>query len=453
MIGLLAAILAITLLLPPRPAKAELPSAVSGQPLPSLAPMVERVIPAVVNIATQTKIQGAENPLLADPFFRHFFNLPGRSAPSERVERSLGSGVIVDAARGIIVTNAHVIQKADRIAVTLVDGRTLQAKRIGEDQETDIAVIQVTGEGLRALPLADSDKVRVGDFVVAVGNPFGLGQTVTSGIVSAVGRTGLGIEGYEDFIQTDASINPGNSGGALVDLEGRLVGINAAILAKGGGNVGIGFAIPVNMVSRIMTQLLANGKVRRGLLGVQAQDLTPELAQAFGISWLEGAVVTRVVPGSAAEKAGLASGDVVVQINGRKIRGASDLRNRIGLAQVGDEIEVRYLRNGDERTVKAEVAEIQKRRVKGESIDPRLRGVELESGEGTGGEASGILVASVRKGSPGWKTGLRSGDRILSVNREEIHSLENLTEAVRKESQQMLIGLQRGEEGLYLLVR
>jgi serine protease Do/serine protease DegQ len=260
-----------------------LPSSVDGQPLPTLAPMLERATPAVVNIATVGHVEVRQNPLLSDPFFRHFFDIPDR--PRRRQTQSLGSGVIVDAEHGYVLTNHHVIARADKITVTLRDGRHLNATLIGADPESDVAVIQVPAERLTALPLADSDRLRVGDFVVAIGNPFGLGQTVTSGIVSALGRTGLGIKGYEDFIQTDASINPGNSGGALVNLHGELVGINTAIIAPGGGNVGIGFAIPTSMASQIMQQLIEHGEVSRGQLGITAQDLTPELAQAFGSDW------------------------------------------------------------------------------------------------------------------------------------------------------------------------
>ena len=258
------------------------------------------------------------NPLLDDPFFRHFFNIPDQ--PRERKAQSVGSGVVVDARRGYVITNHHVIDGAEKITVTLSNGRQLAAKVIGSDPESDVAVIQIPGGNLTALPLADSQRLRVGDFVVAVGNPFGLGQTVTSGIVSALGRTGLGIQGYEDFIQTDASINPGNSGGALVNLRGELVGINTAIIAPGGGNVGIGFAIPSNMVSRLMNQIIAHGSVRRGQLGVSVQDLTPELAQAFNIPADQGAVIAQVSPRSAAARAGLKEGDVVLRINDRTIR-------------------------------------------------------------------------------------------------------------------------------------
>lgn len=336
-------------------AQAVLPASVEGTPLPSLAPMLEEVTPAVVNIATEGRIRIRENPLLSDPFFRQFFNIP--DLPRERKTESLGSGVIMDARRGLVVTNNHVIANAQQIAVKLRDGRRLEAKLIGTDPETDIAVIKIDAKDLTAARVADSERLRVGDFVVAIGNPFGLGQTVTSGIVSALGRSGLGIEGYEDFIQTDASINPGNSGGALVNLRGELVGINTAIFSQSGGNIGIGFAIPSNMVHRVIEQLVRHGEVRRGIIGVQLQDLTPELARAFDVSTIGGAVIVSVVPDSEADRAGLRAGDVVVAVEGKDVRNASDVRNRIGLLRVGETIRFEVLRGGDPKTIVAKVGE------------------------------------------------------------------------------------------------
>lgn len=324
------------------------------QDVPTLAPMLKQVTPAVVSIAVRGSVAMAPNPLFDDPFFQRFFNLPDR--PLRREFRSAGSGVIVDAAKGYVLTNSHVVQNAGEVTVTLRDGRQLPAKLIGADPEVDIAVIQISSNNLTALPLGDSDRLQVGDFVIAVGNPFGLGQTVTSGMVSALGRSGLGIEGYEDFIQTDASINPGNSGGALVNLRGELIGINTAIVGPSGGNIGIGFAIPVNMARRIMTQLITHGEVRRGQLGIQIQDLTPDIAKALNISDTRGAVVTVITPGSPADSAGLKVEDVVVGVNGEPIRSASDLRNKIGLEQVGAEVKLDILRRGERRTVTARLA-------------------------------------------------------------------------------------------------
>ena len=318
-----------------------------GAPVPSLAPMLARVTPGVVNIAVRGKVR-AENPLLQDPFFRRFFNLPQRQQTEERETQATGSGVIVDAAQGYVLTNGHVVDNATRIEVTTKDNRRITAKLVGRDTETDIALLQIPSQNLVAVPMGDSDRLQVGDFVLAVGNPFGLGQTVTSGIVSALGRSGLGIEGYEDFIQTDASINPGNSGGPLVNLQGQVVGINTAILAPGGGNIGIGFAVPINMARRVMDQIVRYGEVKRGRIGVAIQDLTPELAQAMNTKQTVGAVIARVEAGSAAEQAGLKSGDLVVAVNGTAVHSGTQLRNMIGLARIGDQVTLTVDRRGSE---------------------------------------------------------------------------------------------------------
>ena len=323
---------------------------VGGGAVPSLAPMLSRVTPGVVNIAVRGRVK-EQNPLLQDPFFRRFFNLPQNQQTEERETQATGSGVIVDAARGYVLTNGHVVENATRIEVTTKDNRRLTAKLVGRDAETDIAVLQVPAGNLVAVPMGDSDHLQVGDFVLAIGNPFGLGQTVTSGIVSALGRSGLGIEGYEDFIQTDASINPGNSGGPLVDLEGECVGINTAILAPGGGNIGIGFAVPINMARRVMEQLVRFGEVKRGRIGVAIQDLTPDLAQAMNTAHTTGAVIARVDPASPAERAGLHTGDLVIAVNGVAVNSGTQLRNVIGLTRIGTEVELTVDRRGAERKV------------------------------------------------------------------------------------------------------
>ncbi|MDH5396359.1 MAG: Do family serine endopeptidase, partial [Gammaproteobacteria bacterium] len=324
-----------------------------GTALPSLAPMLKRTTPAVVNIATSGTVRIQQNPLFNDPFFQHFFDMP--SQPQERKTQSLGSGVIVDAKNGYIITNNHVIDKADEITVSLRNGETYQAKLIGTDPESDVAVIQIKAKNLSAIPLGDSEKLNVGDFAVAIGNPFGLGQTVTSGIISAIERSGLGIEGYENFIQTDASINPGNSGGALVDLNGNLIGINTAIFSQSGGNIGIGFAIPINMANSIMQQLITSGEVKRGHLGAQAQDLTPQLAQAFNIPFRRGAVISHVDKDSPADRAGLKPGDIVTEINGKTVRNANMLRNTMGLLRIGQSVELKVLRDNKALTLTAKV--------------------------------------------------------------------------------------------------
>ena len=332
----------------PAPAAAPIPEA-SGA-VPTLAPMLARTIPGVVNIAVRGRVK-EQNPLLQDPFFRRFFNLPQNQQPQERETQAIGSGVIVDPAQGYILTNGHVVENATRIEVTTYDKRRFPARLVGRDAATDIAVLRIQASNLTAVPMGDSDRLQVGDFVLAIGNPFGLGQTVTSGIVSALGRSGLGVEGYEDFIQTDASINPGNSGGPLVNLLGQAVGINTAILAPGGANIGIGFAVPINMARRVMDQLIRFGEVKRGRIGVAIQDLTPDLAQAMNTAHTSGAVIARVDPGSPAERAGLHSGDLVVAVNGVAVHSGTQLRNAIGLARIGDEVGLTVARGGTERTL------------------------------------------------------------------------------------------------------
>lgn len=330
-------------------AQAALPlSDPSGKSLPSLANMLEKVNPAVVNIATFST-QQVYNPLLSDPFFRRFFNIPDEQAQprEQRRQASAGSGVIVDSEEGTIITNYHVIKGADEIEISLVDGRTFKATLVGADPEVDIAVLDIDADDLTDLRLADSDNLRVGDFVVAIGNPFGLGQTITTGVVSALGRTGLGIEGYENFIQTDASINPGNSGGALVNLKGDLVGINTAIIAPGGGNVGIGFAIPVNMMRAVADQILDDGQVTRGQIGIAIQDVTPELQQAFDLqNGQQGVLVTDVMKGSAAEEAGLKAGDLILAVDGVDTPNTGQLRHRIAFAGVGKTVTLDLIRDG-----------------------------------------------------------------------------------------------------------
>lgn len=443
------AILLLSLLLLWIPAQARLPATVAGEPLPTLAPMLERTVPAVVNVSTRALVVESVSPLFDDPFFRRFFDLPAQ--PRERQRQGLGSGVIVDADNGLILTNNHVIERADEILVTLHDGRRFDAEVIGADRETDIALIRIDAAGLHALPFSDSDQLRVGDFVVAIGNPFGLGQTVTSGIVSALGRSGLG-EGFEDFIQTDASINPGNSGGALVNLRGELVGINTAILARGGGNIGIGFAIPINMARAVQEHLVQDGAVSRGQLGVAIQDLTPELAQAFSLDVTGGAVVARVEPGSPAERAGLRAGDVVTSVDGRRIRGASDLRNRVGLLRAGTEVELRLLRDGREQAMRVRIETPTPQEMDGQALDARLEGARFERVLDRDGIGR-IRIAAVQPRSAAARAGLREGDLVLSVNRREVGSLDELVAAAQASRGALLLNLQRGTSAFFLMLQ
>lgn len=437
----------------PLSAQAALPYATGdGDMLPSLAPMVDKTSPAVVNIATSTKVR-QRNPLMEDPFFRRFFNVPpGRQMP-ERRATSAGSGVIVDAKNGYVLTNAHVVDNADEVEVTLVDGRSLKAEVIGVDREVDLAVVRVAAENLTQIKIADSTKLRVGDFVVAIGNPFGLGQTVTTGIVSALGRTGLGIEGYEDFIQTDASINPGNSGGALVNLRGELVGVNTAIIAPSGGNIGIGFAIPTEMAENVMQQLIEHGEVRRGVLGVTIQDLTEELAEAFDVDQKEGVVVTQVMDDSAAKDAGLKSGDVVVAVDGRPVKRASDLRNKVGLAPIGEKVELTIVRDGKKRNVMATIRETSEKSSAGTSLSKYLDGAALRNlrkGE-VGYADAGVLIEQVEQGSSAWRANLRQGDVIINANRKDVANMDDLQGAITDKDAALLLRINR-EGGVFFTV-
>jgi len=419
-------LLAIALLLICTSVTAALPLAVEGQPLPSLAPMLERTTPAVVNISTSIQTRLRSQPLLNDPFFRWFFDQPRRQ--QKREQQSLGSGVVVDAQKGYVLTNQHVIDEAEEIRVTLKDGRKYTAKLLGQDPEMDIALLQIPAENLSAVKLADSQQLRVGDFVVAIGSPFGLNQTVTSGIVSALGRSGLGIEGYENFIQTDASINPGNSGGPLVNLRGELVGINTAILAPNGGNVGIGFAIPANMVRSIMRQLVEYGGVERGVFGVTVQNLNAELAQAMGISGTRGAMVAAVQPGSSAETSGLLTGDVVTRINDHAVSSAGDLRTQLGLMRVGEHFALQIVRDRQPQLLRAQIADPYANYVPGKQLAPDLAGTRLGTVVDNShlGSNSGVAVGKVLQDSPAWHLGLRDGDVIFQANRRRVKSLDEL---------------------------
>ena len=449
-----SAIIFAIFILTTKVATAALPQSVDNQPLPSLAPMLDKVTPAVVNIATEGRIRMQQNPLFADPFFRRFFNIPNQ--PIERKTQSLGSGVIVDAKRGLVLTNNHVIANAVEITVTLRDGRQLQAEVVGTDPATDVAVIKMPAESLTDIESADSDALRVGDFVVAIGNPFGLGQTVTSGIVSALGRRGLGIEGYEDFIQTDASINPGNSGGALVNLRGELVGINTAIFSQSGGNIGIGFAIPINMAMQITEQLLEKGKVQRGFIGIQAQNLSPDLAEAFGLKNQQGAIVNSVLPDSPASAAGLQAGDIIIAIDDEKVKNAGDVRNHIGLLPVGQKVTFEVLRDGRARTIVVEVAPRQDTADNVGSINPRLEGVtlgDIENEHPHYGKVSGVIVTGLERASLAARSGLRVGDIITSVNHKPVKSMKSFLKVVDRNKGTLLFRVIRGNAAAFLVIK
>ncbi len=434
---------------------ATIPAYVDGQPVPSLAPMLEKAKPAIVHIATTSRAAAAQG---LDPFFEHFFG----TVPKRRDEsRGLGSGVIYDAERGYIITNAHVVENAEDILVTLNNGHSEKAKLIGTDPEADIAVLQIKAKNLQAIKLADSSKLRVGDFVVAIGNPFGLKQTVTSGIVSALGRTGLGIESYENFIQTDASINPGNSGGALVNLKGEVVGINTAILGPNGGNIGIGFAIPANMAKSIADQLIEYGEVRRGRLGVGIQDLTPALcdprivtpalARAFGIAQKEGAVVSQVDEGSPADKAGIKVGDVIIAVNGDSIRGSSELRNYIGLLRIDTEIGLDIVRDGKPMKLTAVIEAPPSHNLQGNRLSDKLAGAYFQDVTIDGDPA--IAVAAVERGSPADRAGLAEGDIIVSVNRQRVGNSSDMAKAIALNDRALLMNIIRDGRGLFLLIQ
>ena len=373
-------------------ANAAFPFSTLKQEVPSLAPMVEQVTPAVVNISVSGKkeVKGA-----VDPFQYFFGNRRGRSPQvQERPFQSLGSGVIIDKDKGYVVTNYHVINDADEITVTLKDGRKFDAKKLGGDEQSDIAVLKIDPDDLTEIAIANSDKTRVGDFVVAIGNPFGLGQTVTSGIVSAKGRSGLMRGGLEDFIQTDAAINSGNSGGALLNLNGELVGINTAIIAPGGGNVGIGFAIPSTMMNNLVEQIIEFGQVKRGVLGISGTDLSQDTAQALGVEVAQGAFVNQVMEDSSAQKAGLQSGDVITHVDGVKIQSFSELRSKVASKGAGKELTLTVLRDGDSLKLDVVLGSADQPSMAADNLHPSLKGATFSSGKTKRGDA-GVEVTEV----------------------------------------------------------
>jgi len=432
-------------------AAAQLPDKVGDTPVPSLAPIVKKASPAVVNIATRGTVreQRPRNPLLDDPFFRRFFDAP-ELGTRERQFQSAGSGVIVDAKNGYIITNAHVIENADEITVTLLDDRQVKAEIVGSDKPSDVAVLKVKAKNLIEMPLADSSKAEVGDFVLAIGNPFALSHSVTSGIISALGRSDNNPDSYQDFIQTDAPINPGNSGGALVNLQGQLVGVNTAIFSGSGGNIGIGFAIPSNMVKAVMSQLLQYGEVKRGMLGVRLSNtFTPGIAENLGLDNARGALVSEVIDGSPADQAGLKAGDVITSINGRNLTNASELRNSIGLLRIGEKVELGLIRDGKPRRVTAVIGERDGADAEGAAqIHPAFEGAALTNAANN----AGVLVENVAEGSPAQQAGLRANDIILAIGRVRIGNLDQLRQTVNG-AQAFALTIRRGNSTLVFTIQ
>lgn len=432
------------------PAFAALPSQVPGQTaIPSLAPMLEKVLPAVVSVQVEgTAVQSQRVPEELKKYF-------GDESPDQQAQpfEGLGSGVIIDAAKGYILTNNHVISQADKISVQLNDGREFDAKLIGGDDQSDIALLQVQNpSNLTQIAIADSDKLRVGDFAVAVGNPFGLGQTATSGIISALGRSGLNLEGLENFIQTDASINRGNSGGALLNLNGELIGINTAILAPGGGSIGIGFAIPSNMAKTLAQQLIQFGEVKRGLLGIKGMEMSADIAKAFNIDVQRGAFVSEVLPNSGSAKAGIKSGDVIVSLNDKPLSSFAELRSRIATTEPGAKVKLGLIRDGKPLNVEVTLDKSTSSSASAELIAPALQGATLSDGQLKDG-TKGISIDTVEKSSPAAQAGLHQDDVIIGVNRTRVQSIAELRKVLESKPTVIALQIMRGNESIYILLR
>jgi serine protease Do len=433
----------------------------SAQPLPSLAPMLEKVMPSVVSINVEgSATVDAKTVQQMSPFCQDGSPFQGSpmcqgGAPggptTQEAFKALGSGVIIDAAKGYVVTNNHVVDNASKITVQLSDGRRFEAKVIGKDPRSDIALIQLKdAKNLSAIKMADSEQLRVGDYTVAIGNPYGLGETVTSGIVSALGRSGLNIENYENFIQTDAAINRGNSGGALVNLNGELVGINTAILAPDGGNIGIGFAIPSNMVKNLTSQMVEYGQVKRGELGIMGTELNSELAQAMKVDAQRGAFVSQVVPKSSAAKAGIKAGDVIVTMNGKAISSFASFRAEIGSLPVGTKMALGIIRDGKPVTIDVTLEQSSQEQVDSSNIYTGIEGAELSNSTD---KVKGVKVEKVKPGSAAARIGLKKGDVIMGVNQQPINNLGELRKVLDSKPSVLALNIQRGDSTLYLLMQ
>ena len=432
---------------------AAMPSQVPGQgALPSLAPVLEKVLPAVVSVQVEgTAVQGQKVPEELKKYFGE--EMPDQPQQQPQPFEGLGSGVIIDAAKGYVLTNNHVINQAQKINVQLNDGREFEAKLIGGDDQSDIALLQLqNASNLTQIAIADSDQLRVGDFVIAVGNPFGLGQTATSGIVSALGLSGLNLEGLENFIQPDASINRGNSGGALLNLNGELIGINTAILAPGGGSVGIGFAIPSNMAQTLSRQLIQFGEIKRGLLGIKGTEMSADIAKAFNLNVQRGAFVSEVLPNSGSAKAGIKSGDVIVSLNGKPLSSFAELRSRIATTEPGAKVKLGLLRDGKPMDVEVTLDKSTSSSASAELISPSLQGAELSDGQLKDG-TKGITVGNVEKGSAAAQAGLHKDDVIIGVNRDRVQSIAEMRKVLEAKPSVMALHIVRGNDSIYLLLR
>ncbi|WP_340615963.1 serine endoprotease DegQ [Xenorhabdus entomophaga] len=452
LLSALAISIGLSLASVPMVSNAALPAAVASQELPSLAPMLEKVLPSVVTVhVSGTEVQNQQLQLPED--FQFFF---GPAFPPQEQRSSpfkgLGSGVIIDANKGYVLTNSHVIENANKIRVQLNDGREYSAKLVGRDPQTDIALLELKdAKNLTAIKFADSDQLRVGDYAVAIGNPFGLGQTVTSGIISALGRSGLNLEGLENFIQTDASINRGNSGGALINLKGELIGINTAIIAPGGGNVGIGFAIPSNMARNLSAQLIANGEVKRGILGIKGTEMSADIAKALNIDAQQGAFVSEVMPKSAAAKAGIKPGDVLVSFDGKKINSFAELRAKIGTTVPGKDVKIGLLRKGKPLEVTVTLDNNDGQSTKAEKLSIALQGATLSNA--TVNSTQGIKVDSIVQNSPAALSGLQKDDLIVAANNTRVRNIGELRKVIEDKASVIALSVIRGDDNIYLLLR